>query len=158
MIDPVIQKLIDEMAIRNIVARLAHFADLAEDLTEYYSLWTEDGAFDLREAIGWKPGQKSLAKKVSGRAELQKDRNWLRSIGFQGPGTDVWHVNTTLSVSVHDDDTAEADSYFVLVNGRQPVGVLRVGHYHDTFRRTPEGWKLAYRIVTPNSSGPNAHA
>jgi hypothetical protein len=153
-----LQKLVDESEIRNLVARIAHLADLAEDLTEYYTLWTDDGVYDVREPVGWKPGDPSLAKKVSGQAELKKDRTMLRSIGFQGPGTDVWHANTTLSVKVHDNDTAEAESYWVLVHGKGTCNVLRIGHYHDTFRRTPQGWKLAYRIVTPNNGGPTPHA
>jgi hypothetical protein len=151
-----LQKLVDEAAIRNLIARLARLADLSQNLEdEYYSLWTEDGVYDVREPIGWKPGDPSLAKKVAGHAELRKDRNMLRSTGFQGPGTDVWHLNTTLSVLVHDNDTAEAESYWVLVHGRGTPQVLRIGHYHDTFRRTPQGWKIAYRIVTPNNGGPS---
>jgi hypothetical protein len=150
MTDAAIAKLVDEAAIRNLVARLAHMADLAEDLTQYYSLWTEDGVYEVRNPIGWKPGDKSLAKKVSGHAELKKDRHMLRSTGFQGPDTDVWHLNTTLAVTVHDDDSAQAESYWVVVHGRNKPFILRIGHYRDTFRRTPQGWKIAYRVVTPN--------
>jgi hypothetical protein len=29
--------------------------------------------------------------------------------------------------------------------------VSKLGHYHDRFRRTAEGWKLARRVVTPNA-------
>src|SRR6266852_4449358 len=104
MADALLSKMIDEAAIRNLVARLAHLADLAPDLTaEYYSLWTEEGVYDVREPIGWKPGDPSQAKVVRGHAELKRDRDMLRSTGFQGPGTDVWHANTTLSVKVHDN-------------------------------------------------------
>ena len=154
--DPRLQKLIDESEIRNLVARLAHMADLAEDLTEYFSLWTEDGVYDVREPIGHKPGEPSQAKKVTGHAELRADRAMLRGTKFQGPGTDVWHANTTLSVKVHDDGkTAEAESYWLLVHGHEKVGVVRIGHYHDTFRKTPQGWKISYRTVTPNKGGPS---
>jgi SnoaL-like domain len=150
-----VRKLIDESEIRNLVARIAQLADLAPDLTEYYSLWTDDGVYDVREPVGWKPGDPSMSKKVSGHAEIKKDRDMLRATGFQGPNTDVWHLNTTLSVKVLDGDTAEATSYWMLVHGRGTANVMRVGHYHDTFRRSPAGWKLAYRIVTPNNGGPN---
>lgn len=155
MTDTILQNLADEAAIRNLIAHLAHLADLAPDLeTEYYSLWTDDGIYDVREPVGRTPDEPSLAKKVSGHAELRKDRNMLRSTGFQGPGTDVWHLNTTLAVKVHGD-TAEAESYWVLVHGRGHPQVMRIGHYHDTFRRTPQGWKIACRIVTPNKGGPS---
>ena len=155
MTDKAVQKLIDESEIRNLIARLAHLADLAKDLTDYYSLWTEDGVYDVLEPVGWKESDPSFAKKVSGHAELKKDRDILRGTGFQGPGTDVWHANTTLSVKVHDDGkTAEAESYWLLVHGKAPVNVVRIGHYHDTFRKFPEGWKIAYRLVKPNYGGP----
>lgn len=150
MNEKAIAKLVDEAAIRNLIARLAHMADFAEDLTEYYSLWTEDGVYEACNPVGWKPGDKSLAKKVSGHAELKKDRDMLRSTGFQGPGTDVRHLNTTLALTVHDNDSAEAESYWVVVHGRDKPFILRIGHYRDTFRRTPQGWKIAYRVVTPN--------
>jgi hypothetical protein len=150
MNDNAIAKLVDESAIRNLIARLAHLADFAEDLTEYYSLWTEDGVYEACNPIGWKTGDKSLAKKVVGHTELKKDRHMLRSVGFQGPGTDVWHLNTTLAVTVQDNDTAIAESYWVVVHGHDKPFILRVGYYHDTFRRTPQGWKIAYRRLIPN--------
>jgi hypothetical protein len=124
MNDDAVAKLLDEAAIRNLVARLAHMADLAEDLTPYYALWTEDGVYEVRNPIGWKPGDRNLAKKVSGHAELKKDRDMLRSTGFQGPDTDVWHLNTTLAVTVHDQDSAEAESYWVVVHGRNKPFIL----------------------------------
>jgi hypothetical protein len=148
--DSEIQKLLDESAIRNLVARLAHMADLHGDLSEYYSLWTEDGIYDVRNPVGWKPGDRPYAKTVAGRAALKKDRDMLRSTGFQGPGTDVWHLNTTLAVRLLDENTAEAESYWVVVHGRDKPFILRLGHYHDSFRRTAQGWKIACRVVTPN--------
>jgi hypothetical protein len=153
--DPEIQKLIDENAVRNLVATLAHRADHDEDMTEYYKLWTEDGVYDVYEEIGWKPGMPSKAKKVAGMAALKKDRDMLRGTGFQGPGTDVWHANTTLSVKIIDDKTAEAKSYWMLVHGHGKCDVVRIGYYNDTFRKTPEGWKISYRIVIPNGGGPS---
>jgi 3-phenylpropionate/cinnamic acid dioxygenase small subunit len=148
MTDTRIAKLADEMEIRNLVATVARLADLAPDLSEYLTLWTEDGVYDVRSPIG-APGE-GVRLVVSGRAELEENRTKLRSSGFQGPGTDLWHLNTTLSVAVNDDDTAEAHSYWVLVRGKGEPAMYQLGHYHDKFRRTAEGWKLAYRAVTPS--------
>jgi len=147
--DQRLAKLADEFEIRNLVARIAYLADFGEDLVEYLTLWTEDGVYDVREPVGAKPDAQKIARKVAGRAALEENRKMLRSTGFQGPGTDLWHLNTTLSVKVGDDDTAEADSYWVLAVGRGDPKIHLLGHYHDTFRRTDDGWKLAYRLVTP---------
>jgi hypothetical protein len=150
MADDRLTKLADELEIRNLIARIAYLADFGEDLAEYLTLWTEDGVYDVREPVGAPPDAPKIARKVSGRAELEANRNQLRSSGFQGPGTDLWHLNTTLSVKVAGEDSAEADSYWVLVRGRGDPKIYKLGHYHDAFRRTAEGWKLAYRLVTPN--------
>ena len=148
-----IQKLIDEAAIRNLVGKLAIMADHDEDLEEYFDLWTEDGIFDMREPIGAEPGDPSQVWTINGLEELKANRKHLRDIGFQGPASNVWHANTTLHITVLDDTSAEAQSYWVLMGSKEKVEVLRIGHYHDTFRKTEDGWKIAYRRVTPGRAG-----
>jgi hypothetical protein len=147
-----VQKLADEAAIRNLVARLAHLADHAPDLVEYLTLWTDDGVYDVREPIGWKPGDPSQAKVVRGIKEMEQDRVMLRRTGFQGPGTDVWHANTTLWIKVNDDGTAEAESYWLLLHGHGKPELFRLGRYQDKFRKTADGWKICLRVITPNGS------
>jgi hypothetical protein len=149
MTDSRLAKLADEFEIRNLVARIAYLADFGDDLTEYLTLWTEDGVYDVREPKAAAPDAKKVARKVAGRRALEENRIALRASGFQGPETDLWHLNTTLGVKINEDDTAEADSYWVLAVGRGDPKIHMLGHYHDTFKRTDEGWKLAYRLVTP---------
>ena len=60
-------------------------------------------------------------------------------VGFQGPGADRWHVNTTLRVTVHDNDSAEAESYWMLVNGKGRCDVLRLPPYMADASRNA-GW------------------
>jgi len=153
MSDSEIRKLIDEAEIRNLVGKLAIMADLYEDLEEYYTYWTQDATFDMREPVGWKEGDKSQAWIVKGLDELKANRKQLREVGFQGPGSNVWHANTTLFIDVKDEANAEAQSYWVLLGSSDSVQLLRVGHYHDTFRKTDGKWKLAYRRVTPGLAG-----
>jgi 3-phenylpropionate/cinnamic acid dioxygenase small subunit len=71
-----------------------------------------------------------------------------RGLGVQGPGSETMHVITTISVEVHDDDTATARSYFLYyaTTATAPT-LLTMGRYHDTMRRTAAGWKLARRTV-----------
>jgi hypothetical protein len=158
MTDTDLQKLKDELEIRNLVGKLAIMADNADDLSEYFSLWTQDGTFDMREPFGMREGDAPSAWKVSGLDNLRANRKQLRDTGFQGPGTNVWHVNTTLHITVHDGENAESQSYWVLVGSSEKVEVLRIGHYHDRFRKEDGRWKMAYRIVTPGRAGTIAPA
>jgi SnoaL-like domain len=148
-----LQMLKDELEIRNLVGKLATMADLAEDLTEYFTLWTDDGTFDMCEPFGRRDGDPVSAWKVSGLEALRENRKALRDTGFQGPGTNVWHANTTLHITVNDAQNAEAQSYWVLYGSKDKVEVLRIGHYHDRFRKEDGRWKMAYRTVTPGRAG-----
>ena len=153
MTDEDLQRIKDELEIRNLVGKLATMADHAEDLTEYFTLWTEDGTFDMREPFGRQEGDPASAWKVSGLEALRENRKQLRATGFQGPDTNVWHANTTLHITINDESNAEAQSYWVLYGSRDKVEVLRIGHYHDRFRKEGGRWKMAYRTVTPGRAG-----
>jgi 3-phenylpropionate/cinnamic acid dioxygenase small subunit len=125
----------DERQIRNIVVRLAHLADYG-DLDEYLSLFTEDAVWDLADGS------------VQGTAAIRADRVHRREAGAQGPGTHTRHVNTTLWVEVDGSDEASAHSYFLFVQAADTSPSLALtGRYHDTLRRTPDGWKLAHRRI-----------
>jgi hypothetical protein len=152
MSDVSLAKLADEFEIRNLVARLAHLADLAPNLDEYLTLFTEDGIWEYSEASRAQVATPREGLRVVGRAAIAADRGRLRAEKFQGRGTTTYHVNTTLAVRVHDDGTAESESYWIFVDGKGDTPkVSKIGHYHDTYRRTPEGWKLAHRVVTPSA-------
>ena len=153
MTDEDLQRIKDELEIRNLVGKLATMADHAEDLTEYFTLWTEDGTFDMREPFGRQEGDPASAWKVSGLEALRENRKQLRATGFQGPDTNVWHANTTLHITINDATNAESQSYWVLYGSRDKVEVLRIGHYHDRFRKEGGHWKMAYRTVTPGRAG-----
>jgi hypothetical protein len=144
-------RLADEAEIRNLTARLAHLADFASDLTEYLSLFTEDGVWEYSEASRAQVKGPREGLSVKGRAAIAADRGRLRAEKFQGPGTKTYHVNTTLAVRVTGETTAEAESYWLFVDAKAEPKLSRIGHYHDTWRKTPQGWKLAHRVVTPAS-------
>jgi 3-phenylpropionate/cinnamic acid dioxygenase small subunit len=145
--DDVMRRISDELEIRNLVARLGHMADMGDLQTEYLSLFTEDAEWVF-------PGSADAAATVAtvkGHEEILADRRQRRGSGFQGPGTNTRHLNTTLAVRVDGSDTAEAQSYWLFL-GDSNTGEPRlrgVGCYHDTFRRTPTGWKLARRQIIP---------
>ena len=145
-----LDKLADEFEIRNLVARLAHLADRAPDLEEYLDCFTEDAI--------WEVSPESLAKITApvsrphlvGRAAIEADRLHVREIKHQGPGAETFHANTTLAVRVGDDGTAEAESYWLFIDAKFEPAIKRIGHYHDRFQRTDNGWRLARRVVTPS--------
>jgi hypothetical protein len=142
-----VRRLADELEIRNLVARLAHMADMGDLESEYLPLFVEDAEWVF-------PGSADAAATVatvSGHGEILTDRRQRRSSGFQGPGTNTRHLNTTLAVNVDGSDTATAESYWLFI-GDTHTGEPRlrgVGCYHDTFRRTPAGWKLVRRQIVP---------
>lgn len=127
----------DERQIRGVIARLAHLADYG-DLDDYMTLFTEDATWDLGGAV------------VEGAEAIRADRVSRREQGTQGPGTNTRHMNTTSWVEVDGSDVATAHSYFVFVReaSTSPVVAL-TGRYHDTFRRTPDGWKMSHRRIRP---------
>jgi hypothetical protein len=135
----------DELEIRNVVARLAILADRAPTLDEYLDYFTPDAIWEVSD-----PSQSSdHSPRLTGRKAIAADRNRMRDGRFQGPGSNTFHVNTTLYVSLHFDGTAEAESYWLFVHSEESITIRKIGHYHDYLTRTPSGWKLARRVVTP---------
>jgi 3-phenylpropionate/cinnamic acid dioxygenase small subunit len=145
MTELAIEQLADEMEIRNLVARLAHLADMAESLDAYLACFTEDAVWsfpgDDRDGLS--------ESRTEGHEAIKADRLSRRADRFQGPGTHTRHVNTTLAVRVHDHETAEAESYWLFVTDTTGEPQVRsIGHYLDRFVRTDEGWKFASRQIT----------
>lgn len=140
-------QLADELAIRNLVARIAHAADMGDLEQDYLPLFTDDAVWEF-------PGgadTAATAASVVGQRAILADRVQRRAAGFQGPGTGTRHVNTTLAVQVDGSDSAKAESYWLFLSGTDtPTPQVRgIGHYHDTFRRVNGRWKLARRRITP---------
>ncbi len=138
-------RVADELAIRNLIARLAHFADTAP-LDEYAGLFTEDAVWQMPEtnAVGLPANDRRGKDAITtGAAERRAQR-------IQGPGTNTRHVVTSVAVEFGDDDdhaTATAYWSYVVDTADTPC-VLSVGQYDDEFRRTADGWKLARRRIT----------
>ncbi|MCW2889289.1 MAG: hypothetical protein QOE54_2917 [Streptosporangiaceae bacterium] len=126
----------DELEIRNVVARIAQLSDMG-DLDDYGALFTEDAHWEL-------PG--GPAK--HGRSEIRAAGAARRAEGVTGPGSHTRHAIGTVAVTV-DGDAAVAESYWQFYVETATAPALRsMGHYRDTFRRTPHGWRLARRQIT----------
>jgi 3-phenylpropionate/cinnamic acid dioxygenase small subunit len=142
-------QIADEMAIRNLVARLAHLADGGSTLEEYLTHFTEDAIWEYSEETRALAGPDAPNMRLVGVTAIEADRRRLRGAAFQGPRSKTYHLNTTLEVRLLGDGAAEAQSYWLFVAAEGAPQIRRVGHYQDRFRRTEAGWKLAHRIVTP---------
>jgi 3-phenylpropionate/cinnamic acid dioxygenase small subunit len=131
-----VQRVADELEIRNLVARLAHLADFGSDLDEYLDLFTPDAVWNMPGA----PRQ--------GHADILAGAVDRRATGTVGPGSNTRHVITTLAVDVQGD-VATSDCYFLFfVDTLGARAVQIMGHYHDDHVRTSGGWKLARRSIT----------
>ena len=134
--DTDLQRIADDLAIRNLIARIAHLADHGEDLDVYLTCFTEDAEWNF--PIGARKGHADI---LAGA----KDR---RATGTTGPGSNSRHILTTIDVRVDDSDVATSDSYFVfLVETNVAPKIFNNGHYHDTWVRTADGWKLKVRDI-----------
>lgn len=127
----------DELAIRNVIARLAHLADDAPGLDEYLELFTEDATWDL-------PGAAR-----TGRPDIAVGAVERRAEGLSGPGSGTKHVISTVAVRADGSDVATATSYFeYYADTTTEPRVTHIGRYDDTFVRESGGWKLQRRVVT----------
>lgn len=136
--DPELRKVADELAIRNLISRLAQLADMAgvDDLDEYVALFTEDASWSM-------PGASH-----QGRASIREGARQRRAEGRQGPGSNTRHVITTVAVAVDGTDRAEANSYLLFLGETSTSPTVRlVCHYHDAFERGADGWRLATRQI-----------
>jgi uncharacterized protein (TIGR02246 family) len=133
-------RLADELAIRNLTARMAQLADTsgADDLDEYIDLFSDDAVWAL-------PGNER-----KGRQSILEGARERRMAGTQGPGTNTRHVITTQAVRFEGDDEAVSDAYYLFVSDTSTTPTVRMmGHYHDLLRREGGTWKMARREITP---------
>jgi ketosteroid isomerase-like protein len=135
--DAALRKSLDEVEIRNVIASIAMLADDG-DLNEYAQFWTEDAHWEMIPSAP-----------IKGRAAIVDAGRQRRADGIAGPGTHTYHAIQTTMVKV-TGDTATARSYLVFYKNADKApeaALLKV--YKDEFRRTPQGWKLAVRMIHP---------
>ena len=127
----------DEWAVRNVIVRLAQYADGLGSCEQYAELFTEDAEWLMPNAPR------------HGRADILEGSLARRAEGTVGPGSNSRHVVASTAVDFSNDDEAVADSYWVYyVETNVAPRVTLVGHYRDTLQRTEDGWKMARREIT----------
>jgi 3-phenylpropionate/cinnamic acid dioxygenase small subunit len=136
---------VDELEIRNVLARLAQLADKGET-DAYVALLTDDVVWAMPEnqALGLPASERH------GRDEIARGQRERMAAGHQGPGSNTMHVITTVSVDASNEgDTAVAESCFQFWVDTATAPVVRnLGRYRDELRRTADGWQLARRSIS----------
>jgi uncharacterized protein (TIGR02246 family) len=126
---------LDDLAIRNLIARIAHLADTG-DADQYAQCFTPDARWEM-------PGAPRR-----GRADIRAGSQARRESGDIGPGSATRHLVGTIVVDV-DGDAARATSYWQFLVQTTTTPQLRlVGQYDDQFVRCSDGWLLDCRRIT----------
>lgn len=144
MADDLLRRTADELEIRNVIYRLAMLAD-GGDLDEYVTLFAEDGVWAPRMLA---PGVAPMPP-IKGRANLLAAARQRRASGVQGPGTHMYHLILTTTVSLQGDK-ASARSYFAyLKEADKTPQIAMFAIYNDELVRTTAGWKVSARNIDP---------
>ncbi len=123
----------DELAIRNLIARLAHVVDRGA-VEDYAPMLAPDARWIM-----------PMGDPAIGPAAIMDGVRARRAAGSAGPGSGTRHMITTTAVEV-DGDGARAWSYWIYVSTGEDPRILMNGLYSDTFRRTADGWVFVERI------------
>jgi hypothetical protein len=130
-----LQTLSDEAEIRALTCRYSDCYDRA-DAEDYGGTFLVDGLLDSR-AIGF-----GTAIGPDAVADV------LRSVRPQQ--AHVIHLVTNHLIEITGPDAARGSCYYIarsrLHNGGRGE---YVGRYEDEYRRTPDGWRFARRVIVP---------
>lgn len=102
-----------------------------QDEELYLSAWADDAVFTT-----------GGGEVFDGKEEIR--RRFRQRPG--GEGTTITHNNTSMLITPAEDGGARGRTYWIVldVSQREPRMVFS-GYYFDTFKRTPDGWRIATR-------------
>jgi uncharacterized protein (TIGR02246 family) len=125
----------DELAVRNLVARVAQYAD-GPDVDAYVGLFTPDAVWDM-------PGAPRR-----GHAEIRAGSEERRAAGQIGPGSNTRHVVSTVAVRVYEGHAVSDSVWQFYADTASSPRLALMGTYHDEVVRVGGEWKLARRQIT----------
>ena len=135
MTDERSRRTADEVEIAKLLAKLAQMADDG-DLNEYARLFTEDGSWTGPAAI-----------REPGGPTSSRGRRRGEPLGFKAPARTPFHLISNVNIEV-DGDAATGKAYFHYYRNADAMPqITSMGVYRDQFRRTPEGWRMAKRVI-----------
>jgi uncharacterized protein (TIGR02246 family) len=124
----------DELAVRNVVARVAQYAD-GPDVDAYVALFTPDAVWDM-------PGAPRR-----GHAEIRAGSEERRAAGQIGPESHTRHVVSTTAVTVHEQHAVADSVWQFYVDTASSPRLQLMGTYHDELVRIGNEWKVARRTI-----------
>jgi 3-phenylpropionate/cinnamic acid dioxygenase small subunit len=142
-----LQRALDELEIRNLIARIPVLTDTTLSREEYIECFAEDAIWECSYHKDEGAPGAHLSSKIVGRAEILADRARIRENLIQGPETNSFHLNSNLIVSIKGDDTAIAESYWIFIrcDNDDVWKVSTAGYYYDILRKYADGWKIFHR-------------
>lgn len=140
-----VRYLEDRLEILNLEGRYARTWDTG-DAEGWANVFTEDGAWEARAA-----GTQAVANLVEGRQQLE---DFCRQCAGYVTGLHFLHVNDVEIAG----DSAHALVYFDFRGQIRPPGEaeeilhqLVTGYYEVDYVRTPDGWRMRYRLEQPTA-------
>jgi hypothetical protein len=133
MDDAAAQRLADQLAIRELVARYNYAIDEGRP-EEWVATFVPDGTFES-SALGKHTGPEGLLAFAKGYIAAFNGR----------------HCTSDFVVEV-DGDEARSRCYLIAVNNTAAPIVSATAVYEDQLRRTPDGWRFVHRKVVPDTA------
>ena len=130
----------DELAIRNLIARVSWYQDKWMSKDEYLSNYTQDCVWQVEGDDAYR-GQENLSNRL----------DFVFSVGMAGRGLPNRHCVTSLWVEPdpQDPDLAVARSHCIMMvlqaDGSPTAGGM--GDYTDVCRREDGVWRIASRLI-----------
>jgi hypothetical protein len=141
-----LNRLLDIEEIRMLLARYCQLCDARTDTSFVREIFTEDATDD----------HGLFGQVFRGWDEIEQ--MYVRSSEFLESAA---HFVTNEQIEL-DGDTATARSYVqcwtwlresAALGNVRPADYVFVGVYHDTFRRTPDGWRISGRVMKQLGTG-----
>jgi hypothetical protein len=131
--DDAVQRIEDQFAIRELVARYNYAIDEGRP-EEWVATFVPDGTFES-SALGRHTGPEALLAFAKGYIAAVKGR----------------HCTSDFVIDIDGDD-ARSRCYLIAVNNAAAPIVSATAVYEDVLRRTADGWRFVHRKVAPDTA------
>jgi uncharacterized protein (TIGR02246 family) len=131
----------DKLAIQEVIAKYSYAYD-GKDAEAFAQLFVEDGIFEVIV-----PGESSPTVRLLSRAAI---RAWATQRHKINASSQARHYQSGLLFDELTAETASTRTMLLLTRQGAPdaAPLLHLtGVYHDTWRKTGEGWRLAHRAA-----------
>lgn len=123
--------------------------EMVVQLVHRHAQLTDDGDVEARVALYTDDGEVIGIDQVPHRG-----REAVRA-AFQAltsPDRTGKHITSNTIVDVNGDEAVATTDFAFFRVTADGVAPLAIGRYHDSFRRTPEGWRFTRREIQPISA------